>query len=362
MKAENPYRSAEYGKRIIDAIHHITTQPWKIMDVCGGQSHAIAKYNLEEMLPNEIKIIHGPGCPVCVTPQKTIDTAIDLALNKNVIILSFGDMLRVPGSKHDLLAAKSMGADIRTIYSPLDAIQIANDNPQKEIVLFAIGFETTAPIHGQVVLEIEKQNIKNLSLLTALFAVPPIIEHMCGLPDFEVNGILAAGHVCAITGLSDYKRMAQKYKIPFTVTGFEPVDILLGIYTNIKQLENNRFTVENPYARIVSDNGNAKAKEVLETVFEIANQGWRGLGYIPSTGFKLRKEYAHLDACIRFNQEKPTVIQKEPCIVGEIMKGIASPKDCPYFGFSCKPELPLGAPMVSSEGVCAAYYRYQKHI
>ena len=361
MKVVNPYRSAEYGTKLIDAIKSITTKSWKIMDVCGGQSHAIAKYNIEEMLPKEIQIIHGPGCPVCVTPQNTIDTAIDLALNKNTIILSFGDMLRVPGSQYDLLIAKSMGADIRTIYSPLDAIKIAKENPKKEVVLFAIGFETTAPIHGQVVLEIEKQQIDNLSLLTALFAVPPIIEHMCSLPDFEIDGILAAGHVCAITGLDNYEKLAHKYHIPFAVTGFEPVDILLGIYTNIRQLENKQFTVENPYARIVSNNGNKKAKEILEHVFEVSNQGWRGLGYIPSTGFRLRKEYAHLDTCVRFNKNRATVIKKEPCIVGEIMKGVATPKDCPYFGFGCKPELPLGAPMVSSEGVCAAYYRYQKH-
>ena len=361
MKETNPYRNAEYGEKLIKAIKETITKPWKIMDVCGGQAHAIAKYNLEELLPQEIQIIHGPGCPVCVTPQSTIDTAINLVLHHQAIVLSFGDMLRVPGSEYDLLTAKSMGGDIRIIYSPLDAITIAQQNPNKEVVLFAIGFETTAPIHAQVVLEAERLKISNLSLLTALFAVPPIIEHMCSLPDFEVDGILAAGHVCAITGLNDYDRLAKKYNIPFAVTGFEPVDILLGIYTNIKQLEQGECTVENPYSRIVVQQGNQKAKEVLNSVFKQSEQEWRGLGSIPSTGFSLRKEYAHFDAYTRFRQIKPIVSKKEPCIAGEIMKGLATPKSCPYFGIKCKPELPLGAPMVSSEGVCAAYYRYRKH-
>ena len=360
MKTDNPYRSAEYGEKLIKAIKSIITRPWKIMDVCGGQAHAIAKYNLEEMLPKEIQLIHGPGCPVCVTPQKTIDTAIDLALNQQAIILSFGDMLRVPGSDYDLLTAKSMGADIRIIYSPLDTIKVALENPDKEIVLFAIGFETTTPIHAQVILEAKRLHIDNLSLLTALFAVPPIIEHMCNLSDFKVDGILAAGHVCAITGLDEYNRLAQQHKIPFAVTGFEPVDILLGIYANINQLESQQYTVENPYARIVCNEGNQKAKKVLNQVFELAEQEWRGLGSIASTGFNIREEYAHYDAFARFNKKRAAISKKEPCIAGEIMKGLATPKSCPYFGISCKPELPLGAPMVSSEGVCAAYYRYRK--
>ena len=361
MKIDKLYRSAEYGEKLIKAIQSTITRPWKIMDVCGGQAHAIAKYNLEEMLPKEIQLIHGPGCPVCVTPQKTIDIAIDLALNQQAIILSFGDMLRVPGSDYDLLTAKSLGADVRIIYSPLDAIKVALANPDKEIVLFAIGFETTAPIHAQVVLEAERLHIDNLSLLTALFAVPPIIEYMCSLSDFKVDGILAAGHVCAITGLDEYNRLAHQYKIPFAVTGFEPVDILLGIYTNIKQLESKEYTVENPYARIVPNEGNRKAKEVLSQVFKLAEQEWRGLGNIASTGFSLREQYAHYDAFARFNKKRTAKSKKEPCIAGEIMKGLAAPSNCPYFGISCKPELPLGAPMVSSEGVCAAYYRYRKH-
>lgn len=360
MSNENPYRNAVYGEGLVKAIKATVTRPWKIMDVCGGQSHAIARYNLEDMLPGEIQIIHGPGCPVCVTPQKTIDTAIDLGLNHQAIILSFGDMLRVPGTEIDLLTAKSMGADVQIIYSPIDALKIAAEHPDREVVLFAIGFETTAPIHAHVVLEAERLGLKNLTLLTALFAVPPIIEHLCSLPDFEVDGILAAGHVCAITGLSEYHQLASTYQIPFAVTGFEPVDILLGIYTNIRQLEAGLHTVENPYARIVPEDGNAKAKAALHTVFEIAEQGWRGLGNIPDTGFRLKDEYSHFDACRRFGKPKTLASGKELCMVGEIMKGLAVPKDCPYFGHTCRPEIPKGAPMVSSEGVCAAYYRYRK--
>ncbi len=361
MSLSNPYRNAEYGEKLVKAIHSVTTRPWRIMDVCGGQAHAIAKYNLEDRLPKEIQIIHGPGCPVCVTPQYTIDSAIQFALKHQAILLSFGDMLRVPGSDYDLLKAKSMGGDIRIIYSPLDALRIAQENPHREVVLFAIGFETTAPIHAQVVLEADRLSIRNLSLLTALFAVPPIIEHLCSLPDFKVDGILAAGHVCAITGLSEYNRLAEQYHIPFTVTGFEPVDILLGIYTNILQLERKRYNVENPYARMVSHGGNSKAMTVLNKVFQPATQEWRGLGSIPMTGFTLRRSFSAFDACRRFKTLHPVNCKKESCIAGEIMKGLATPKSCPHFAIGCRPELPLGAPMVSSEGVCAAYYRYRKH-
>ncbi len=359
MLNKNPYRSAEYGKRLIDAIHAVTTKNWRILDVCGGQAHAIAKYNLDEVLPQKIQLIHGPGCPVCVTPQETIDTAIELALKHQAIILSFGDMMRVPGSEQDLLTAKSQGGDIRVIYSPLDAIKIAQENPDKEVVLFAIGFETTTPIHAQVVLEARKQAIKNLSLLTALFAVPPILEHLLQLPDFKVDGILAAGHVCAIMGTNEYQRLATTYKIPFTVTGFEPVDLLLGIYINIKQLENGIYTVENPYQRIAPNDGNRKAIEVLNEVFEVAEQTWRGLGHIPHTGFKLRTKYKDFDASHRFNQNQPRPMIHERCIAGQIMKGVATPADCPFFGSKCVPEWPIGASMVSSEGICAAYYKYR---
>ena len=359
MRNNNPYRNAEYGSKLIDAIKSATTQNWKIMDVCGGQAHAMAKYDIEAMLPKEIQIIHGPGCPVCVTPQQTIDAAIELALKQNVIILSFGDMLRVPGTQRDLLIAKSLGGDVRIIYSPLDAIKIAKANPEREVVLFAIGFETTAPIHAQVVLEADRQQIQNLSLLTALFTVPAILEHLCTLPDFTVDGVLAAGHVCAITGTSDYERLARKYKIPFAVTGFEPVDILLGILTNVKQLEKGKCTVENPYVRIVSEEGNRKAQEVLSEVFEPALQTWRGLGSVPASGLRLKHRYNVFDACQRFNLNHTSSYIKEDCIVGEIMKGRAIPNDCPFFGKKCKPDQPIGSSMVSTEGICAAYYKYK---
>ncbi len=359
MQPHNPYRNAEYGKKIIDAIYAETTQNWRILDVCGGQAHAIAKYNIEELLPKKIEIIHGPGCPVCVTPKDTIDTAIELALTRNTIVLSFGDMMRVPGSQQDLLTAKSKGGDVRVIYSPLDAIKTAQENPTKEVVLFAIGFETTAPIHAQVIWVAHQQCIKNLSLLTALFAVPPILEHLLKLPEFKIDGILAAGHVCAIMGIGEYQRLAQDYHIPFTVTGFEPIDILLGIYMNIKQLEAGKCTVENPYQRIAPNSGNAKAMEVLNEVFEVATQAWRGLGEVSNTGFKLRDKYKYFDALHRFNTINHKTTMHEQCIAGEIMKGVATPKDCPFFGNKCMPEWPIGASMVSSEGVCAAYYKYR---
>lgn len=359
MDQKQIYRDAKYGKQLVSAIRKITTRPWKIMDTCGGQTHAIARYRIEEMLPPEITIIHGPGCPVCVTPSHTIDTAIDLAINHHTIISTFGDMMRVPGSQYDLLAAKAMGADIRVIYSPLDVLQTAIENPAKEVVLFAIGFETTAPIHAQVIYEASKRNIRNLSLLTALFAVPPVLEHLFALPDFEVDGLLAAGHVCSITGLADYHRLSSAYKIPISVTGFEPVDILYGIYTNIKQLENREFFVDNAYARMVPENGNLKAQKILEEIFEASDQNWRGLGNLSLSGFKIREKYKSFDTLKRYSIKSKCLIKDEGCIAGDIMKGIAKPNDCPHFGKSCNPASPIGAAMVSSEGVCAAYYKYK---
>ncbi|MGL5786709.1 MAG: hydrogenase formation protein HypD [Bacteroidales bacterium] len=361
MNESNIYRNAGYGEKLIEAIRNTITRPWRIMDTCGGQTFSIAKYRIEEMLPDGITLIHGPGCPVCVTPSETIDLAIDLALNSNVIIVSFGDMLRVPGESNDLLTAKAMGGDIRTIYSPLDALRIAEENPGKEVVLLAIGFETTAPIHAQVVLEATKRNIRNLSLLTALFAVPPVLEALFAMPDFSVDGILAAGHVCTITGLKEYERLAGQYKIPIAVTGFEPVDILWGIYSNIKQLEKGDYHVDNAYSRMVPQEGNVKARQALYEVFDIQGQAWRGLGYLSGSGFRLKDRYASFDTMIRFGKMTPAILRDEICISGEIMKGNAKPEDCPNFGKKCHPSAPLGAPMVSSEGVCAAYFKYKIH-
>lgn len=361
MNESQIYRNAAYGEKLIEAIRNTITRPWRIMDTCGGQTFSIAKYRIEEMLPEEITLIHGPGCPVCVTPSETIDLAIDLALHSNAIIVSFGDMLRVPGESNDLLTAKAMGGDIRVIYSPLDVLRIAQENPDKEVVLLAIGFETTAPIHAQVVLEAAKRNIRNLSLLTALFAVPPVLEAFFTMPDFAVNGILAAGHVCTITGLKEYERLAGQYKIPIAVTGFEPVDILWGIYSTVKQLERGDCQVDNAYSRMVPQDGNKKAQLALYEVFDLQDQVWRGLGYLSGSGFRLKEKYASFDTMIRLGKKPVNRLRKEVCISGEIMKGNAKPKDCPNFGKKCHPSSPLGAPMVSSEGVCAAYFKYTIH-
>lgn len=359
MNDNQIYRDASCGEDLVKAIRNTITRPWRIMDTCGGQTFSIARFRIEEMLPEEITLIHGPGCPVCVTPSETVDMAIDLALESNAIVASFGDMLRVPGQKTDLLTAKALGGDVRTIYSPLDVLKIAEDNSGREVVLLAIGFETTAPVHAQVVLEAKRRGIRNLSLLTALFAVPPVLEALFAMPDFSVDGILAAGHVCTIMGLLEYERLASCYRIPIAVTGFEPVDILWGIYCNIKQLESGDYHVDNAYSRMVPRDGNRKAQQVLSEVFDIQNQDWRGLGMLENSGFKLKDRYSGFDAYLRFGKTKTASKCDDICIAGEIMKGNAKPKDCPNFGKRCQPSAPLGAPMVSSEGVCAAWYKYK---
>ncbi|MGL5317229.1 MAG: hydrogenase formation protein HypD [Bacteroidales bacterium] len=355
------YRDPACAGEIVQAIAQTLTRPWRIMDTCGGQTFSIAKYRIDEMLPPEITLIHGPGCPVCVTPAATIDLAIDLALSSGAIVVSFGDMLRVPGSRLDLLTARAMGGDVRMIYSPLDTLRIAAENPGKEVVFFAIGFETTAPVHAQLVLEAARRKLSNVSLLTALYAVPPILEALLGMPDFSVDGILAAGHVCTITGLSAYERLAEAYKIPIAVTGFEPVDILWGIYKTVCMLERGESRVENAYSRMVPVAGNPKAIEVLHEVFEIDRQEWRGLGTIDNSGFSFRERYARFDATVRFGTPVAPFQVREKCISGEIMKGNAKPSDCPCFGSTCLPDSPEGAPMVSSEGICAAYYKYKNN-
>lgn len=359
MYDKSIYRNPIYGQNLVEEINKITTRPWRLMEICGGQTYAIAKYGIEDMLPKEISLIHGPGCPVCVTPINTIDTAINLSGNKNNIILSFGDMLRVRGSNDDLLTAKSLGGDIRIIYSPLEAIKVAIDNPNREIIVFAIGFETTAPIHAQTILEAKRLNIKNLSFLTALFCVPPILECLLKTPDFKVDGILAAGHVCAITGLSNYHKLSKCYNIPFSVTGFEPIDILWGIYNNILQLEKKQNNVFNAYSRVVKEEGNPIAMEVLNNVLEQSGQEWRGLGFIDNSGLSIRDKYAEFNAYKKFNINPIIQLTNGKCMAASIMKGLASPTDCPHFKKNCTPQSPLGAPMVSSEGVCAAYHKFK---
>lgn len=359
MRFVDEYRSNEKVQTLLEAIRKKVTRPWYIMEICGGQTHAIARYRLEEMLPPDLQLLHGPGCPVCVTPVETIDYALKLATQPNVILASFGDMMRVPGSKEDLLSVKARGADIRMLYTPLDALSLAEENPDKEIVFFAIGFETTAPVHLMALKEAIRRGLPNFSILTSLFTVPPAIEAILSDPESKVDGFLTAGHVCAITGNRAYHRLTARYKIPMVVTGFEPVDLLYGIYRCVSQLEAGSYEVENAYKRAVPEQWNAAARQLIDEMLEPCDQDWRGIGIIPSSGLQLRSEYKRYSSRMRF-QLRPEENQiASECIAGLIMRGLRQPSDCPHFGKACHPTHPLGAPMVSSEGVCAAYYRYK---
>ena len=359
MRFVDEYRSNEKVQTLLEAIRKKVTRPWYIMEICGGQTHAIARYRLEEMLPPDLQLLHGPGCPVCVTPVETIDYALKLATQPNVILASFGDMMRVPGSKEDLLSIKARGADIRMLYTPLDALSLAKENPDKEIVFFAIGFETTAPVHLMALKEAIRRGFPNFSILTSLFTVPPAIEAILSDPESKVNGFLTAGHVCAITGNRAYHRLAAHYKIPMVVTGFEPVDLLYGIYRCVSQLEAGSYEVENAYNRAVPEQGNAAARQLIDEMLEPCDQDWRGIGIIPSSGLQLRSEYKRYSSRMRFQLCPEENRIASECIAGLIMRGLRQPSDCPHFGKACHPTHPLGAPMVSSEGVCAAYYRYK---
>lgn len=359
MRFVDEYRSNEKVQTLLEAIRKKVTRPWYIMEICGGQTHAIARYRLEEMLPPDLQLLHGPGCPVCVTPVETIDYALKLATQPNVILASFGDMMRVPGSKEDLLSVKARGADIRMLYTPLDALSLAEENPDKEIVFFAIGFETTAPVHLMALKEAIRRGLPNFSILTSLFTVPPAIEAILSDPESKVDGFLTAGHVCAITGNRAYHRLTARYKIPMVVTGFEPVDLLYGIYRCISQLEAGSYEVENAYKRVVPEQGNAAARQLMDEMLEPCDQDWRGIGIIPSSGLQLRSEYKRYSSRMRFQLRPEENRIASECIAGLIMRGLRQPSDCPHFGKACHPTHPLGAPMVSSEGVCAAYYRYK---
>ncbi len=359
MKYVDEYRDAALVRQLADQIARLTTRPWTIMEICGGQTHAIVKFGLDDLLPKPITLVHGPGCPVCVTSAALIDQAVELALRPNVILCSFGDMLRVPGSGLDLLTAKARGADVRIVYSPLDAVGIAQGNPTKEIVFFAVGFETTAPANALSVLRAHRGQVRNYSILTSHVLVPPAMRAILGSPDNRVQGFLAAGHVCAIMGVQEYGPIARDYRAPIIITGFEPVDILEGLLLCIQQLETGRTEVENAYSRAVRPEGNPTARKIVEEVFAITDRDWRGIGVIPQSGLALRPAFAHYDAALRL---QPTHAKAPPdtvCLSGAIMRGVKKPLDCPAFGTRCQPEHPLGAPMVSSEGACAAYYRYR---
>ena len=359
MKYLDEYRNSQDARRYVREISRITSKPWTIMEVCGGQTHAIIKYGIDQLLPKNITLLHGPGCPVCVTPIEIIDKAIEIALHKDVIFCSFGDMLRVPGSTKDLLSVKAEGGDIRTLYSPSDALTIARNNPSKEVVFFAIGFETTAPANSIIVYQANRLKLTNFSILNAQVLIPPAMELILSSPECQVQGFLAPGHVCTVAGFQDYESISSKFKVPIVVTGFEPLDILQGIYMTIDQLEQDKHIVENQYSRSVKRNGNTEALELMKEVFKTVDRKWRGLGEIQDSGLGLTDEYRMYDAEKRFGLVNYTIEKLSECISGLILQGIKKPPDCLAFGKQCTPEHPLGATMVSSEGACAAYYKYR---
>jgi hydrogenase expression/formation protein HypD len=359
MRYIDEYRDATAARAFAQAIARLTTKPWTLMEVCGGQTHAIVRFGIDELLPPQIRLVHGPGCPVCVTPVELIDKAIEIAARDEVVFFSFGDMLRVPGTQGDLLSVKARGGDVRVVYSPLDALQFARINPDKQVVFFAVGFETTAPANAMAVYQAARQGVANFSILVSHVLVPPAMKAILSSPDNTVNGFLAAGHVCTVMGCTEYEPIVRKYGKPIVVTGFEPLDILQGISMCVRQLEEGRAEVENQYTRSVSREGNRVAQELIREVFEIVTRQWRGIGPIPQSGFGLRDRYQSFDAERRFGVVETTAQESPECISGLILRGVKKPAECPAFGTRCTPELPLGATMVSSEGACAAYYRYR---
>ncbi len=360
MRFIDEYRDARAAQQYARAIARLTTRPWRIMEVCGGQTHAIVKFGVDELLPKRITLVHGPGCPVCVTPVELIDKAIALASRPDVIFCSFGDMLRVPGTQKDLLTVKANGGDVRIVYSPLDALTIAQENPEKEVVFFAVGFETTAPANAMAVYQARERKIRNFSMLVSHVLVPPAMEAILSSPRNRVQGFLAAGHVCTVMGYTEYEPIAKKYRVPIVVTGFEPLDILQGVYMCIKQLEEGRAEVENQYTRSVRRKGNLPAQQLIREVFRIVPRKWRGIGEIPQSGLGLRETYAEFDAETRFGLADQRIEESSECLSGLVLQGVVKPHECPAFGTRCTPEHPLGATMVSSEGACAAYYRYRR--
>lgn len=360
MRYVDEYRDRAAAQRYARAIARMTTRPWAIMEVCGGQTHSIVKYGIDELLPKQITLLHGPGCPVCVTPLELIDKATQIAARPEVIFCSFGDMLRVPGSSTDLFSVKAKGGDVRIVYSPTDALQIARENPQKQVVFFAVGFETTAPANAMAVYQARTQGIANFFVLVSHVLVPPAIEAILNAPDNRTQGFLAAGHVCTVMGYEEYIPLARKYRVPIVVTGFEPLDILQGIFMCVHQLENGKAEVENQYLRSVRKKGNLPAQDLVTRVFRVVPRKWRGVGEIPQSGLGLREEYAAQDAETRFGVQAYSVEEDSECISGLVLRGVKKPHECTAFGGRCTPEHPLGATMVSNEGACAAYYRYRR--
>ena len=361
MKYLSEYRDFEATKRYLELIKAVATKPWNIMEICGGQTHGLVKNGILDLLPDHVRMIHGPGCPVCVTPLHLIAKAVEL-LENDIIVCSFGDMVRVPGSKKSLLEAKSSGGDLRILYSPLEAVRIARDNPDKEVVFFAVGFETTAPANALSVLHAQKENLKNYSILVSHVLVPPAMEGILDDELCNIQAFLGAGHVCAIMGLEEYYPLARKYKITIVITGFEPLDLVQGIYMAVNQLEKGTYKVENQYARVVREEGNLAAKKMIQKVFGIGDREWRGIGKIPNSGYILNEQYKDFDAESKFGVGSILAPENPNCIAGEILRGIKKPHQCSQFGNTCNPSNPLGAPMVSSEGACAAYYHYSDNL
>jgi hydrogenase expression/formation protein HypD len=362
MKYLDEYRDGDIAAKLIERICRVQTKPWVIMEVCGGQTHSIVKNGIDHLLPKGVELVHGPGCPVCVTPLEMIDKAHAIARRPEVIFCSFGDMLRVPGSDGNLFSIKSQGGDVRVVYSPLDCIRIARANPDREIVFFAIGFETTAPANAMLAWQAREMDLNNVSLLVSHVLVPPAIEAVLSSPQNRVQGFLGPGHVCAVVGYSEYEPLAARFHVPIVVAGFEPLDILESVLMVVEQLETGRAEVENQYSRVLARGGNRPAQELIGKVFEVSDRKWRGVGTIPHSGFRLREEFRDFDAEQRFSVQAIATMEPEVCIAGQILQGIKKPHDCPAFGTECTPQHPLGATMVSAEGACAAYYAYGRHL
>lgn len=355
------YRNAHLVKTVIEKIHRVTTQPWTVMEICGGQTHAIMQYGLDQLLPDQLELVHGPGCPVCVTSLALIDQALEIAQEPDVIFTSFGDMLRVPGSTTDLFSVRADGADVRIVYAPLDAVKIAKANPEKTVVFFAIGFETTAPANAMAVLQAQRLGLKNFLILPANVLVPPAMHAILSSPNNRIQGFLAAGHVCAVMGYWQYPPIAAAYQTPIVVTGFEPLDLANGILQTVTLLEENQIETANAYTRVVTFEGNKAAQALINQVFKPVDRNWRGIGPIPESGFGLQDAFKDFDATRRFQVSDIQTHESEVCIAGEVLQGIKKPFDCPAFGKDCTPQTPLGAPMVSTEGACAAYYRFGRN-
>jgi hydrogenase expression/formation protein HypD len=361
VKYLDEFRDPAGARALLAELRRATTRRWRIMEICGGQTHAILRHGIDQLIPNEITLLHGPGCPVCVTPLEQIDKALELAARPEVIFTSFGDMLRVPGSADDLLSVRARGGDVRIVYSPLEAVELARRNPEREVVFFAVGFETTAPGNAMAVAHARQTGVKNFSVLVSHVLVPPAMAAILSSPESRVQGFLAAGHVCAVEGYADYEPLCERFHVPIVVTGFEPLDLLAGLLACVRQLEAGRAEVDNLYARMVRREGNVHARAMVRQVFEVGPRKWRGIGEIPDSGLRLRAEWAEYDAERRFSLSVGDVPEPAECWSGLVLQGVKRPVECPAFGGKCTPEHPLGATMVSSEGACAAYYRYKRH-